>query len=103
MEPAKAHSQTARNLRYSSFDAVNATPWSLMVLPGSFLAAGFLNALFEVGPFWFGLIAAMPAIADRSTQIWARTWTGAVAAGCLLALAAALPAKRRESCTGRSS
>ena len=64
MEPAKTPSQTARNLRYSSFDAVNATPWSLMVLPGSFLAAGFLNALFEVGPFWFGLIAAMPAIAN---------------------------------------
>lgn len=57
-------SQTFRNLRFSSIDAIAATPWTLLSLPGSFLAAGFLNVLFGVGPFWFGIISAMPAIAN---------------------------------------
>ena len=39
-------------------------PWVLLSLPGSFIAAGLLNALFQIGPFWFGLVAAMPAIAN---------------------------------------
>ena len=64
MPDPKSQSQTASNLRCSSWDAAMATPWSLLSLPGSFLAAGFLNSLFHVGPIWFGLIAAMPAIAN---------------------------------------
>lgn len=57
-------SQSRRNLRYSSLDGIFATPWSLLSLPGSFLMAGMLNSLFEVGPLWFGIITAMPALAN---------------------------------------
>ena len=57
-------SQTARNLRCSILDGIFATPWTLLSLPGSFLMAGLLNTLFQVGPFWFGVIAAMPALAN---------------------------------------
>jgi hypothetical protein len=39
-------------------------PWFLLSLPGSFIAAGLLNALFQIGPFWFGVVAAMPAVAN---------------------------------------
>lgn len=49
-------------------DGIFATPWVLLSLPGSFLMAGLLNSLYEVGPFWFGLITAMPALAN-SLQI----------------------------------
>jgi hypothetical protein len=64
MPDSNSQSQRARNLRFSSLDAIMATPWSLLSLPGSFLAAGFLNTLFNVGPVWFGLITAMPALAN---------------------------------------
>ena len=64
MPDRKPDSQTLKNLKFSSIDALAATPWTLLSLPGSFLAAGFLNVLFQVGPFWFGLISAMPAIAN---------------------------------------
>ncbi|WP_269522471.1 MFS transporter [Coraliomargarita parva] len=57
-------SRTRRNLRYSSIDAIFSTPWSLLSLPGSFLMAGLLNAYFQIGPFWFGLLCAMPALAN---------------------------------------
>jgi hypothetical protein len=57
-------SQNRSNLRYSSLDGFFATPWTLLSLPGSFLMAGMLNSLFEVGPLWFGIITAMPALAN---------------------------------------
>ncbi len=58
------HNPSRRNLRYSTLDALFATPWALVSLPGSFLMAGMLSSLFAVGPFWFGIIAAMPALGN---------------------------------------
>ncbi|MGZ0654342.1 MFS transporter [Coraliomargarita sp. W4R72] len=60
----KTPSQTRKNLKYCSTDGICAMPWFLLSLPGSFIAAGLLNALFEIGPFWFGIVAAMPAVAN---------------------------------------
>ena len=57
-------SQTRRNLRNSTLEGLCATPWSILSLPGGFLMAGLLNSFFNVGPFWFGMIAAMPALAN---------------------------------------
>jgi MFS family permease len=56
--------QTRKNLKYCTTDGICAMPWFLLSLPGSFIAAGLLNALFQIGPFWFGVVAAMPAIAN---------------------------------------
>ncbi len=56
------NSQVYRNLHCSTIDGIFATPWTLVSLPASFLMAGLLNSFYEVGPFWFGLICAMPAI-----------------------------------------
>jgi len=60
----KEASQTRKNLKYCTTDGICAMPWFLLSLPGSFIAAGLLNALFQIGPFWFGLVAAMPAVAN---------------------------------------
>jgi len=60
----KIASQTRKNLKYCTTDGVCAMPWFLLSLPGSFIAAGLLNALFQIGPFWFGVVAAMPAVAN---------------------------------------
>jgi MFS family permease len=60
----KVISQTRRNLHSSTLEGICATPWSILSLPGGFLMAGLLNSLFNVGPFWFGMIAAMPAFAN---------------------------------------
>lgn len=57
-------SSTRRNLRYCTIDGICATPWALLSLPGSFLMAALLNNFFAVGPFWFGIILAMPALAN---------------------------------------
>lgn len=57
-------SQTRKNLKYCTTDGICAMPWFLLSLPGSFIAAGLLNALFQIGPFWFGVVAAMPAVAN---------------------------------------
>jgi len=57
-------SQTRKNLNYCTTDGMCATPWLLLSLPGSFITAGLLNALFQIGPFWFGVVAAMPAVAN---------------------------------------
>jgi MFS family permease len=57
-------SQTRSNLRSSTFEGVCATPWTILSLPGGFLMAGLLNSFFNVGPFWFGMIAAMPSLAN---------------------------------------
>jgi Na+/melibiose symporter-like transporter len=59
-----APSQTRKNLKYCTTDGICAMPWFLLPLPGSFIAAGLLNALFHIGPFWFGVVAAMPAVAN---------------------------------------
>lgn len=59
-----APSQTRKNLKYCTTDGICAMPWFLLSLPGSFIAAGLLNALFAIGPFWFGVVAAMPAVAN---------------------------------------
>lgn len=61
--------QSHRNLKYSTIDGFCSTPWSLLSLPGSFLMAGLLNKYFEVGPFWFGIIASMPALANASNVL----------------------------------
>lgn len=60
----KVASQTRKNLKYCTTDGICAMPWFLLSLPGSFIAAGLLNALFQIGPFWFGVVAAMPAVAN---------------------------------------
>jgi len=60
----KDASQTRKNLKYCTADGVCAMPWFLLSLPGSFIAAGLLNSLFQIGPFWFGVVAAMPAVAN---------------------------------------
>ncbi len=60
----KETSQTQKNLKYCTTDGICAMPWFLLSLPGSFIAAGLLNALFQIGPFWFGVVAAMPAVAN---------------------------------------
>lgn len=59
-------SQTRKNLKYCTTDGICAMPWFVLSLPGSFIAAGLLNSLFQIGPFWFGLVAAMPAIANAA-------------------------------------
>jgi MFS family permease len=59
-------SQTRKNLQYCTADGICATPWFLLSLPGSFIAAGLLNALFQIGPLWFGIVAAMPAVANAA-------------------------------------
>ncbi len=55
---------TRRNLKYCTADGVCAMPWVLLSLPGSFIAASLLNSLFQIGPFWFGIVTAMPAVAN---------------------------------------
>ena len=60
----KQRSQTAANLRYSTIDGLYATPWLHFTNPGSFITAGLLNELFAIGPFWFGIVVAMPAVAN---------------------------------------
>ncbi len=60
----KEASQTRKNLKYCTTDGICAMPWFVLSLPGSFIAAGLLNALFQIGPFWFGVVAAMPAVAN---------------------------------------
>ncbi|WFB35650.1 MFS transporter [Kiritimatiellota bacterium B12222] len=67
--------QTRRNLRISSMDGMLATPWSIISIPGSFLVAGMLNSLFHVGPRWFGVIVAMPALAN-ALSIFLVPWVG---------------------------
>ncbi len=57
-------SQTRRNLRHCTTDGIFATPWALLSIPGSFLMAGLLNVFFKIGPFWFGIVASMPALAN---------------------------------------
>jgi hypothetical protein len=59
-----ASSQTQKNLKYCTMDGICAMPWFLLSLPGSFIAAGLLNSLFAIGPFWFGVVAATPAVAN---------------------------------------
>lgn len=60
----KELNRTQKNLKYCTTDGICAMPWFLLSLPGSFIAAGLLNALFQIGPFWFGVVAAMPAVAN---------------------------------------
>lgn len=62
----KVASQTRKNLKYCTTDGICAMPWFVLSLPGSFIAAGLLNALFQIGPFWFGVVAAMPAVANAA-------------------------------------
>lgn len=57
-------SRTRANLRFSTLDGIFATPWTVVSLPGTFLMAPLLNDVFQIGPFWFGLVAAMPALAN---------------------------------------
>lgn len=68
-------SQTRQNLRTCSLDGLLATPWSIVSLPGSFLVASLLNVTFEVGPFWFGVIVSMPALAN-ALSILLVPWVG---------------------------
>lgn len=60
----KVASQTRKNLSHCTIDGICAMPWIMISLPGSFIAAGLLNSLFKIGPFWFGVVAAMPAVAN---------------------------------------
>jgi len=39
-------------------------PWIAISLPGSYITAGLLNSLFNIGPFWFGVVCAMPPLAN---------------------------------------
>ncbi|TVP76248.1 MAG: MFS transporter [Puniceicoccaceae bacterium] len=55
---------TRSNLKYCTADGFFAMPWILLSLPGSFIAASLLNSLFQIGPFWFGVVTAMPAVAN---------------------------------------
>ncbi|MEX2381272.1 MAG: MFS transporter [Opitutales bacterium] len=68
-------SQTRQNLRTCSLDGILATPWSIVSLPGSFLVASLLNVYFQVGPFWFGVIVSMPALAN-ALSILLVPWVG---------------------------
>lgn len=55
---------TRKNLKYCTADGVCAMPWVALSLPGSYITAGLLNSFFNVGPFWFGVVAAMPPLAN---------------------------------------
>ncbi|GEM_PF-538097 len=55
---------TRHNLRFSSLEGTLAMPWLMMTMPGSFLMAALLNGFFDVGPFWFGLLCSLPALAN---------------------------------------
>jgi MFS family permease len=56
--------KTRKNLRYCTADGVCAMPWLALSLPGSYITAGLLNSFFNIGPFWFGVVAAMPPLAN---------------------------------------
>lgn len=72
----KSHaSQTRNNLRVCSIDGILATPWAILSVPGSFLIASLLNLTFKVGPVWFGVIIAMPALAN-ALSIFLVPWVG---------------------------
>lgn len=58
------HSQSRLNLRYCTIDGLLATPWTMIMLPGSFIMAPLLNQIYQVSPAWFGRISAMPAAAN---------------------------------------
>lgn len=56
--------QSRLNLRYSTIEGLLATPWTMIMLPGSFIMAPLLNQVYQVSPAWFGRISAMPAAAN---------------------------------------
>ena len=65
MNPSSPKSnQTRLNLRTCTVDGIFATPWAVLSIPGGFLMAGLLNAFFNIGAFWFGIVSATPALAN---------------------------------------
>jgi MFS family permease len=63
-QPTPQKSQTRVNLHTCTIDGIFATPWAVLSIPGSFLMAGLLNAFFDIGAFWFGIVSATPALAN---------------------------------------
>jgi len=57
-------SQSRINLRTCTIDGIFATPWAVLSIPGGFLMAGLLSAFFNIGPFWFGVVSATPALVN---------------------------------------
>ena len=55
---------TRDNLRYCTIDGALSSFWNISCLPGGFLMAALLTSFFKIDAFWFGLIVAMPGLAN---------------------------------------
>lgn len=57
-------SSQRRNLRVGVIEALLATPWVFLSLPGNFLIAALLTQCFGLSKEIYGVIASMPAWAN---------------------------------------
>jgi MFS family permease len=53
-----------RNLRYCSYDALVGTPFCFLLQPGNFIIAALLVSVFKLTPAVYGLISALPFLAN---------------------------------------
>ena len=58
------NSPLRRNLRYCSYDALVGTPFCFLLQPGNFIIAALLVSLFKLTPAVYGLISALPFLAN---------------------------------------
>lgn len=62
-----------RNLAIGIGDGVLATPWVFLSMPGAFIIAALLTQHFNIGTAAFGVIVALPALAN-ALQIFYLPW-----------------------------
>ena len=48
------------NLRFCTIDGILATPWTLLMLPASFLMSALLTVYYGISPQMFGIIVSIP-------------------------------------------